>query len=466
MILDYQNFYFVGIKGVAMTSLAQCLIDAGKNVSGCDVAEDFVTENILQKLNLPIDTNFDHHLAEDIDCLVFTAAHGGRQNPLVTQAQKKKIPILSQAEAMSELFNNKDGVAVCGVGGKSTISAMIAWIMSKNKKQVSFSVGVGNISGLDKTGQWQTNSKYFVAEADEYVIDPQVRPIIPRFSFLTPQITVCSNLKYDHPDVYQDFDQTRETFFQFFRQIKDNGSLIINGEDKQLVELARRVKNTVKVYTIGNKVKDDLQILNVDSKSGKTVANFKIGERLYKLELMIPGEFNAKNALMAVFTCLQMGVKVEDSLKVLAKFSSTKRRFEYLGEKNGVKYYDDYAHHPDEVASAIDAIKSWYPDKKIVVAFQPHTFSRTKALFDSFITSLAKTKNLILLDIFSSAREEKDTTISSKMLGEKIEIIDKHQVTLVKDYKELADYCINSLEPGTIVLTLGAGDIYKFYSLL
>lgn len=465
-LLDYSNFYLVGIKGVAMTSLAQILVNAGKNVSGCDVDEDFVTQDVLSRLKLDVDTGFDHALPENVDCLIFTAAHGGSENSLVQKAKQQNIICLSQAEALSSLFNSQDGVAVCGVGGKSTISAMIAWIMVKTNQDVSFSVGVGNIPGLEKTGQWSPTSQHFVAEADEYVIDPKAKPITPRFSFLTPKITVCSNLKFDHPDVYHDFNQTKQTFLDFFNQIKDNGTLIINGDDNQLVELVSQLKKTVKVYAVGKNQEDDLQILDISFSSGQTLAQFIFEKKEYQLNLIIPGEFNARNALMAVLTCAQMGIGIDDSLTALSSFASTMRRFEYLGEKHQVKYYDDYAHHPDEVASAINAINDWYPDHQIVIAFQPHTYSRTKALLDSFVSSLSKAENLILLDIFASAREENDPSISSKLLKQKIELKNNRQVVLVKDYQQLADYCINNLQPGTIVITLGAGDIYKAHQLI
>ena len=222
-ILDYQSFYLVGIKGVAMTALAQCLLDAGKVVKGCDVAEDFVTEKILSKLQIQIDAGFDHELPSNTDCVVFTAAHNGSSNAMVTKAQHLEIQTFTHAQALAELFNQKQGIAVAGVGGKSTTSAMIAWILEKTGQNPSFAIGVGNIPGLNKTGQWLSDSKVFVVEADEYATDPAAMAtgseLVPRFAFYKPEITVCTNLKYDHPDVYRNFVHTQQVFADFFCQL-------------------------------------------------------------------------------------------------------------------------------------------------------------------------------------------------------------------------------------------------------
>ena len=237
-ILSFENFYLVGIKGVAMTSMAQLLVDAKKTVSGSDVEEKFVTQEILDQLQVKIDLNFTAPLPADTDCVIYTAAHQALKNPQVEQAINKKIPAISQAEAVASLFNQQLGIAVCGVGGKSTVSAMISWILNDLKHDFSFSVGVGNIPGINKTGQWKPSAKYFAIEADEYVINPQANgeeKIIPRFSFLKPKLTVCTNLKFDHPDVYRDFEHTKQVYNDFFRQIKPDGQLIVNYDDLPLL---------------------------------------------------------------------------------------------------------------------------------------------------------------------------------------------------------------------------------------
>ncbi|MEN8253570.1 MAG: cyanophycin synthetase [Patescibacteria group bacterium] len=444
-LLGYQNFYLVGIKGVAMTALAQCLLDAGKNISGSDVKEEFVTQKILNDRNIKIDIGFEHDIPQNIDVLIYTAAHGGPDNPLVKQAKTKNIPTLSHAQALAKLFNDKKGIAVSGVGGKSTVSAMITWILEKTKTPSSFAVGVGDIIGLNKTGQWNEKSEYFVAEADEYVVDPAAREkgeeIIARFSYLKPHIAICTNLKFDHPDVYDNFDHTKKIFTKFFENIKPEGYLLINKHDQELINLAKKIKH-----------------LRADIK----IQKYSLDE--LDIQLNVPGKFNMLNAQVAVKACLLMGIDKKEAIAAIKSFQSTRRRFEFIGEKNRVKYYDDYAHHPDEIKAVIQTLNNLYPKRRIVYAFQSHTFSRTKKLFSGFVDSFAKAKEVVMIDIFASAREKADSSISSDLLCQRIK--EKYLSIKTKNLKNidnLAKYCQKDLHEGDILITLGAGDIYQVH---
>lgn len=463
-ILDYSSFYFVGIKGVAMTSLAQMLIDAGKKVVGSDVSQAFVTEKKLQDLKIQI-YNFQLPLPSDIDCVVYTAAHQGIDNPQVKWAIAQGLPTFSQAEAVAALFNQKKGFAVCGVGGKSTVSAMITWVLTKIGQDPSFSVGVGNIPGLEKTGAW-TNSEYCVAEADEYVIDPNAPQknleITPRFSFLKPFVTVCTNLRYDHPDVYKNFDHTKQVFKKFFLQ--NNGYLVVNADDQELLALAKTTN--LKLVTFGENPESDFILTSYYSAEGITKGTFTYQGKSYQLELTIPGKFNLLNALAAIAAVapLEPAALTDHNLK---NFKSTARRFENKGLIHGMQCFDDYAHHPNEIKSAIKAVNDWYPNQKKVFAFQSHTYSRTKQLFADFIESFAEAKEVLMIDIFSSAREKDDPTISSDLLCQ--EIREKYPTVKaenLKNIKNLAHYFKTQLKPGDIFVTLGAGDIYEVYDLI
>ena len=481
-LLEYQYFYLVGIKGVAMTSLAQCLVDAGKQVSGSDVKEDFVTKKQLERIQVKIDYSFEPQLIENADCVIYTAAHQGPGNPQVTAAQEKGIPTFSHAQALGLLFNQKKGVAVCGVGGKSTTSAMISWILSKvssdKNDQPSFAVGVGNIAGLDKTGNWNNKSQYFIAEADEYVTDPHAvskgQEITPRFSFLHPWLTVCTNLTFDHPDVYRDFDHTKQVYATFFEQIKKDGVLVINADDAELVTLAANWSAKTNssttggtVVTFGKTKGATIQLLTYSAAAGSTTTTFLYQGKEHTLVLKIPGIFNVMNALAAITVCLQLNIPLEDSTSALAHFSSTMRRSEFIGEKNGVLYYDDYAHHPLEVKNIIKAFQEWFTDKRLVIAFQSHTFSRTKQLFNDFVDALGTANEVVMIDIFASARESFDPTVSSDTLCKAIQ--EKYPDTLVKNLgsiQNMATFFSTELQPGDVVLTVGAGDIYQVHELL
>jgi len=485
-LLEYRSFYLVGIKGVAMTALAQCLLDAGKKVTGSDVAENFVTQQILNELEIEIDEDFTTNLPDDCDCLIYTAAHNAQHNPQVQAAKGREIVTLPHAVALAELFNAKRGIAVCGVGGKSTASAMIAWILDRvhqanPEKEVSFAIGVGNIPGLGKTGQWTRKSEYFVAEADEYVIDPSApsrgERITPRFSFLQPFLTVCTNLEFDHPDVYTDFEHTKMVYGDFFRSMKEDGSLIINADNSELVKLAQSVtQETLQVESknwqllrFGRNINSDIQLVSYTTSPGLTesVLRDTLNNEFYSLRLQIPGEYNVMNAMAAILAVQQTGVRVKEAAGYLADFRSTLRRAEYIGQKNQITFYDDYAHHPEEIKKVIHAFREWYPDQQLVVAFQSHTFSRTKALFHEFVDSFAEADQVAMIDIFPSAREKFDDSVSSDLLCQKIE--EKFPTVQAKNLKNvpsLVNYLKQLLKPGDVCLTVGAGNIYQVHDSL
>lgn len=483
-LLDYQHFYLVGIKGVAMTSLAQCLLDAGKNVRGSDVLEDFVTHKILNKKQIAVE-NFNSDFLDESqgprpDCLIYTAAHQGIDHLQVQQAIKAKIPIYSQAEALAALFNQKEGVAVCGVGGKSTISAMLVWALKQLAIPISFSVGVGEILGLNKSGEWNNQSNYFIAEADEYAIDPNAKKkgleIIPRFSFLKPAIVVCSNLSFDHPDIYSDFTATKNTFKKFFLQIKKNGSLIINADNEELLKLSQEVKEQradINIVNFSWKNPSQYFLSDWQIKNGQSLAT--VNQQLLKntkqnqLRLKVPGQFNLMNALAAIAVLAELQIPLKSSCQALSQFQSSKRRFELVHLENQQRFFDDYAHHPHELSELIRTLNQYFPQIKKLIAFQPHTYSRTKAMFKDFVEVLGSNLNgqdqLVILDIFASAREKLDDSISSQQLVKTIE--DKFpqaHVQYLADIKELANYIKKNHFP--INITVGAGDIYKVYELL
>ena len=466
----------MGIKGVAMTSLAQILVDAGMTVRGADVAEDFVTAEVLKALPTTIDVGFDHQLPKDVVTVVYTAAHQGKFNPLVQQAIALDIPTLSQAEALAQFHNQKKGLAVCGVGGKSTTSAMITWILEKLGEKPSFSVGVGNIPGLNKTGKWTNESDWFVTEADEYVIDPSApkrgEPITPRFSFLKPFATVCTNLEYDHPDVYKDFDHTKAEYQKFFEQIQTGGVLVINQDSVGLVELVEKISTDlaarqITVVRFGDAAPADWMLSNYRATQGKTTGTVTHDGMTFELTLPIPGKFNLKNALSAIALVTAVGIDPQAAITALADFPSTLRRFQFIGTKNNVSYYDDYGHHPHEVVAAIQALSDWYPTNRKIIAFQSHTFSRTKQLFPDFVTAFALADEVAMMDIFPSAREAFDATVSSDTLCSAIQA--KYPQIKAVNYKTipaLAEYLRTALKPGDVCLTIGAGDIYHVHELI
>lgn len=459
---QHTHIHLVGIKGVAMTSLAQCLLDLGKVVTGSDVEEDFVTSSALKKMEIALDSGFSpEHIHESTDLVIFSGAHKGSENPEVLAAKNRGIAVMSHADALGELMKGKRGVSVCGVGGKSTVSAMIAWILEFAQRKPSFSVGVGNVLNLDATGRYVKDSELFVAEADEYVKDPG-RDNTPRFMSQHPEIIVCTNIAYDHPDVYASFADTQQAYTAFFQQLPQTGSLIVNGDDMKLVELISASPATVS--TVSKNMNATWRLENYRAILGQTNADLTHDGNHYILKLHIPGEFNMMNATYAIAAAWACGVSIETSLQAMEQFQGTMRRFENMGVKNGVQYYDDYAHHPSEIQATLKALREWYPTAKVYAVFQPHTYSRTKALLQEFSTSFSAASEVILLDIFASAREGVDSTISSDILATEIQkngriVQNLHRVD------QAVEYLKKMTKPGEIVITLGAGNLYHLHSL-
>lgn len=465
----YQHVHLVGIKGVAMTSLAQILADAEYLITGSDVVEDFVTATQLAKLSVAIQAGFSEELPANTEVVIYTAAHQADQNPQVQQARKKNIPCFSQAEAISLFANSKHCIAVCGVGGKSTVSAMITWILEWNQLHPSFSVGVGNIVGLDRTGAWRVGGHHFVVEADEYVTDPVAvqhgAAGTPRFSYLKPNVLVATNITFDHPDVYRDFDHTKQTFAGFFSKLPHDGSLILTD---QVANLQLPLPNC-QILHISSQKNSDIwyEYLPQASTAGKTIARLHASHKTYTLELRLPGEYNVQNAVCAVAAATTAGVSIPDALAALKEFKSTQRRFEHKLSWPNAEFYDDYAHHPNELKAVITALKEWYPNTETVIAFQPHTFSRTRSLLADFAESLRLADRLVLLDIFASAREADDPTMTSSVLAHKVsELRPELPVKVLPDTDALAQYFKTQLSEHVVVLTVGAGDIYEVYGKL
>lgn len=437
-----RKVYLVGIKGVAMTALALCLRDRGCQVLGSDVPEDFVTQEVLEKAGFEI-TSFDPvFITKDYDLVVYTGAHQGKNNPQVVQAGKLGIPTLSHAEALGVLTQDKKLISICGTGGKSTTSAMLAWVLDQANLSPSFAVGVGNIPDLGIPGRWVKNSEWFVAEADEYAVDP-TSDFRPRFVFQKPEIIICTNLNYDHPDIYPNLSSMEETFLRFFNTLPTGGLLVINGDDPSLKSLVSRVRQDIRV---------------------KVVKRTDVDKLTSQVVLQVPGIHNAYNATFTLEVALTLGIKHEQVFGALGQFHGSRRRAEYKGELYNAVWYDDYAHTPKEIKVTLQALAQKYHEKRMVVIFQPHTYSRTKALFDEFALVFGQADLLILMDIFPSAREKLDETVSSLKLAKAIQKkLPQLEVILAKDVADATLKAEKSVKQDDLVVTMGAGDVYKVF---
>lgn len=436
-ILNCKHIHFTGIKGVGLTALALCAQDMGVKVTGSDIDEEFVTDEILKKRGITWSIGFSkENLEPKPDLVVTTGAHGGLANPEVAAAGDMGILVMTHEEALAAITEGKETIAVCGVGGKSTTAAMLATIFDVAGLGPSFAIGVGNIPSLGAPGRYYKGKslpagrQVFVVEADEYAVSPGIDNTA-KFLYFNPKVIVVTNIEYDHPDVYPTLEDTKKAFRKFFEKVPTNGLLVVNENNQNAMDVAKSVSIPMQTYVEGN------------------------------FELSVPGEFNQLNASAAAAVARFYNIdegKIKEGLK---KFTGTRRRFENMGEKNGVQFIDDYAHMPGEIKVTLQAARELYPDRRIIAIFQPHTYSRTKALFREFAQSFESADVAVIMDIYASARESEDSSVSGKKLALEI-----RNGVYVGNNDSILKWVNENVRKGDVVLTMGAGNIFRIYKML
>ncbi|MFC1627242.1 UDP-N-acetylmuramate--L-alanine ligase [Patescibacteria group bacterium] len=456
-----KHIHFTGIKGVGMTALALCAQDLGKKVTGSDTDEVFPTDTILKQRKINLKIGFSSkNLPKKCDLVIYTGAHGGSTNPEVVEAVKQNIPVLSHAKALALFINNQKTLAVAGVGGKSSTSAMLATILDHNGYQPSFAIGVGNIDPLNTPGRFNKKSNYFVVEADEYVTDP-LKDQTPRFHHLNPFHAIITNIEHDHPDVYPSLKSMINSFTAFVANVPKDGLVIANIDNPNVKTFLQKIDKPVATY--GFSPQADWQIIKTHIADKKQFFKLKFKNMdLPDFILDVPGEYNALNAVAAIASSYNLGLSFDKIRAGLKKFKGTKRRFEYIGEAKNIELYDDYAHHPIEIQALLKAAKNWLPHKKVIAIFQSHTYSRTKTLLQEFSQSFKHAHTILINDIFASAREKDN-------LGLTGEIFTKS----VKNYSYNTHYCAGKKETlkflkkyatkDNVIFTIGAGDNWLWH---
>lgn len=458
--------HFIGIKGVGMTPLAIIAKEAGFKVTGCDIDDSFITDEVLFKKGIKPLVGFSkEHITQEIDLVVTTGAHGGFENLEVEEAKKQNIKVITQGEAVGlfmdgKIFNRSStGISIAGTHGKTTTTAMIATILKECGKDPSFIIGTGNVASLDQPGHFG-RGEYFIAEADEYATEP-IYDKTPKFLWQHPKMVIMTNIELDHPDLYPSVDAVRNAFLTFANQLPSDGLLIVCGDDKEIQKLLKEYNK--KVITYGNSSLNDFVIKKISVLGFKTFFWIDSGKTsLGEFIVNVPGEHNASNALAAIITCLECGLNIQEVKKGLVKFTGTKRRFEYIGKlSSGGLVFDDYAHHPTEIKKTLKAFRQTFPKKRIICVFQPHTYSRTKKMFEDFIYSFNDADSVLLTNIYPSLREKPDPTVSSKLLFEKMSWI-VGKIAFLPNLSDVIEYIKQKqYNQNSVIVTMGAGDIYK-----
>ncbi len=466
-----KHIHFVGIKGVGVAPLAIIAKQAGFVVSGCDIDQEFITDEVLQKAGIVPLIGFTKDHLHGADVVVTTGAHGGFDNIEVKSAQEEHIKILTQGEAVGAFMDgsilgrqNLFGISIAGSHGKTTTTGMLATILTKNKLDPSFIVGTGDVPSLGSSGHYG-KGKYFIAEADEYATEP-VHNKKPKFLWQHPSIAIFTNIELDHPDMFASVDQTRDAFLQFTKNISLNGVLIANGDDPQTEKLLKEY--TGRVVTFGYSKKNDFVLTKVSVSIDRTFFWAEShGASLGEFVLGVLGEHNAQNGLAAVAASLEIGLPLEKIKSALQLYVGCKRRFEFVGIfSSGGLLFDDYAHHPTEIKKTLQTFRQVYPKKKIICIFQPHTYSRTKKLFEQFTHSFSEADTVIITNIYPSLREKPDPEVSSEMLVSAMSKFHKEALFL-PEHANVVKYIMQTPpDKNTVVITMGAGDIYKLKSSL
>lgn len=441
-----------------MTALALCALGLGKKISGSDTADIFPTSEILKKRKIKIKIGFSPaHLPKNCDLVIYTGAHGGSDNQEVKAAVNYQTPVLSHAQALGLFSEGKKTVAVAGVGGKSSTAAMLATVLTTAGYPTGFAVGVGNIPGLNTPGQMPKKAQYFVVEADEYVTDP-LHNQTPRFHYLNPYLAIITNLEHDHPDVYKNIDEIFESFRKFIRKTQ---VIIINFDNPHNRQFIKTIDKPLITY--GFSPQADWQILATHIADQKQFISFKYQGMLWPdLILNVPGDYNALNALAAVAAGHHLGISQPQIYLGLKKFIGTKRRFELIAAVKGIALYDDYAHHPSEIKALLKAAKAWLPNRRLIIIFQSHTYSRTKSLLKEFSQSFARADIVLVNDIFASARETDNLGLTGKSFTQSIKQFHPRAVYCPDKIATLA-YLKETIAKGDVIFTVGAGDNWLWH---
>lgn len=423
--MDSKKVFFIGIKGVGMCSLALAMQDAGWHVSGSDVGELFITDAILAFRHLEVSPLSDP-IPGDIDLIVYSTAY---------PRPETNIKSLSLAGALAEFVQDKKVIAVAGVGGKTTTTAMLAALFHASSRDVGYYVGTGSIAGLKAPGS-SGSDPYFVVEADEYSISKTDSR--PKFALLTPQILITTNIIHDHPDIYVDESSTRQVFADLVASIAPGGAWICNPSDPisaQILSLQGQALQGVKVIRYGSE------------------------HPLYsQLNLSVFGDQNKLDALAAVLASLEAGLTESQALLAIQSYQGAGRRQQQHGEVHGRLLYDDYGHHPREIELTVKSFQEHFPGRRLLLVFESHTYSRTEALLSEFARAIAQADLSFIMPIFESAREKgQPHTISTQSFAALI------PGSLPLTWDNASEVIWSASRPGDLILTMGAGFVYKLH---
>jgi UDP-N-acetylmuramate--alanine ligase len=446
MYLKKYHIHFVGIGGIGMSGIAELLLNLGYKVSGSDLSSSDLTRR-LQSIGGVI---YEGHAAKQIKGadVVVTSAAIVPDNPEIIAAAQASIPVIPRAEMLAELMRLKYSVAIAGAHGKTSTTSLVAAVLDDGGLDPTVVIG-GKLKSIG-INALLGEGDFIVAEADESD---------GSFLKMSPTIAVVTNIDREHLDFYKDLNHIKEVFLSFIDRIPFYGLAILCLDDEPIQDIIPKIKKRFTTYGVSSQA--DIQAKNIESKGLKSRFAVKhLGEHLGEISLNLPGIHNVYNAMASIAVGLELGIDFEVIKSALETVQGVQRRLEIKGIARDITVVDDYGHHPTEIKFTLQAAKESWPDRRIVVVFQPHRYSRTEALFDDFTRSFYQSDMLVVLPIYA-ASEKAIKGVDSQSLFEEIRAHGHKDVVFMPSFKTAVSHLKQTLTGGDILLTLGAGDVYK-----
>ena len=445
-IYKYKHIHMIGIGGISMSGIAEILYNSGFIVTGSDATHSDIIDKLI-KSGIKVTIGHDFINTRKASLVVYSAAIK-QDNPELVEARKYKIPTIERGDFLGQITKlYKDTICVSGTHGKTTTTSMVSLCFLEAEKDPTIQVGaiLKPINGNYKVGK----SDYFIIEACEYV---------ESFLKFFPKSEIILNIDNDHLDYFKTFENIKNSFIKYVKKLPADGLLVINGDDKNCLDLPQYTNATAITYGIENKATDFYAKNLVCDGNGCYQFEVMKNNKFYELfKLNVPGTHNVLNALACIALCDKYGIEKEHIKNALFKFSGANRRFEYIGSYNDFDIYDDYAHHPTEIHALAKAASNTKHNQTWAI-FQSHTYSRTYELLDEFADSLKDFDNIIITDIYA-ARETNQSGITPQDLVNKINENGNNKAIYIGPFEEIAEYIRKNAKPNDLVLTVGAGTI-------
>ncbi len=441
-----KKIHFVGIGGIGMSGIAEIMLNRGFEISGSDMSESANTER-LRDLGIKISIGHSAENVTDCDVLVYSSAVN-TDNPEVKAAIDKNIPVIKRSEMLAETMRMKYGIGIAGTHGKTTTTSMVGLVLTEAGIDPTIIVG-GKLSGLGGTNARLGNSDYIVVEADEFD---------RTFLSLTPSIAAITTLESEHLDTYKDLNDIKGAFVQFANKVPFFGFVVLCLDEPALQDIIPLINK--KIITYGLTQQADVRAIDITHNQFETSYTLVYkGEEIGRITLNIPGTHNVKNSLVAVTIAKELGVEFDVIKKALESFKGVYRRFE-TKYTNDILVVDDYAHHPTEISATLSGIrKGW--KRRLVAVFQPHLYSRTRDFYAEFGRAFLDSDVFVCTDVYP-AREEKIEGISGELVTNAAKSYGHKNVIYEPDKEKIPYLLLDMVEEGDIIVTLGAGDIWKF----